>query len=94
MAIANDDALPIYGLNYKDSPRKAIKVLNQTGDPYIDSGIDLNGAVGLEYGVYGVPETFLINDAGQIVFKHVGALTKEIYEQKFLPRIQGHLDAG
>ena len=68
-------ALPIYGLDYKDQREPAQQWLAERGDPYEASLFDANGRVGIDFGVYGVPETFAIDPSGRIVAKHVGALT-------------------
>lgn len=64
--------VPVHGFNYKDAPENALAFLDELGDPYTLIGADRNGRTGIEFGVYGVPETFVINDAGVIVYKHVG----------------------
>jgi cytochrome c biogenesis protein CcmG/thiol:disulfide interchange protein DsbE len=85
-------ALPIYGLNYKDSPDAARAWLGQHGNPYTVSIVDADGRVGIDYGVYGVPETFLIDKDGVIRFKQIGPVTPEVLRDKILPlarRLQG-----
>ena len=85
-------ALPIYGLNYKDSPDAARAWLNKHGNPYSVSIVDADGRVGIDYGVYGVPETFLIDKDGVIRFKQIGPVTPEVLRDKILPlarRLQG-----
>ena len=86
---------PIYGLNYKDERRDAIDWLDRFGDPYRRSGHDREGKVGLDLGVYGVPETFVVDRGGRIVHKHVGPLAREDWEETIRPllrRLRG--DAG
>ncbi len=78
---------PLIGLDYKDKPEAAKAWLKQFGDPYQLSISDLNGQVGIDYGVYGVPETFVIDRSGIIRYKHIGPLTKEAIEQKMIPLI-------
>jgi cytochrome c biogenesis protein CcmG, thiol:disulfide interchange protein DsbE len=85
-------ALPIYGLNYKDSPDAARAWLGKHGNPYTVSIVDGDGRVGIDYGVYGVPETFLIDKEGVIRFKQIGPVTPEVLRDKILPlarRLQG-----
>jgi len=85
-------ALPIYGLNYKDSPDAAKGWLGKHGNPYTVSIVDADGRVGIDYGVYGVPETFLIDKEGVIRFKQIGPVTREVLRDKILPlarRLQG-----
>jgi len=82
---ARSGALPLYGLNYKDQRNDAIAWLNELGDPYLLSAADLDGRVGIDYGVYGAPETYLIDREGVIRFKHIGPLTPDIIQNKLLP---------
>ncbi len=85
---AQSGVAPIYGLNYKDKQEDALAWLEDLGDPYVLSAVDLNGRVAIDYGVYGAPETYLIDQGGTIRFKHVGPVTPEIWSKEFLPRIQ------
>jgi len=85
MELARSGALPIYGLNYKDGRDDGIAWLGKFGDPYKLSAFDLKGQVGIDYGVYGVPETYLIDKEGVIRYKHIGVLTPEIVRGKVLP---------
>ncbi|MBS1135004.1 MAG: periplasmic protein thiol/disulfide oxidoreductase DsbE, partial [Burkholderiaceae bacterium] len=78
-------AVPIIGLNYKDKPDAAKGWLAQWGDPYDLSVKDIDGRIGIEYGVYGVPETFVIDKNGVIRFKQIGPITEEIWQKKMLP---------
>jgi cytochrome c biogenesis protein CcmG/thiol:disulfide interchange protein DsbE len=82
---ARSGAVPIYGFNYKDKREDALAWLGELGDPYVLSVSDLDGRVGIDYGVYGAPETYLIDRDGIIRFKQVGAVTPDIWEQKILP---------
>jgi len=77
--------VPIHGLNYKDKPEDASKWLTELGDSYTRTGADIDGRVGIEWGVYGVPETFVIGKDGRIAYKHVGPLSKEILNDVILP---------
>ena len=85
---AKRGVLPIIGLNYKDKRDDALGWLRQFGDPYTLSIVDADGRVGIDYGVYGVPETFLIDSKGRIRHKHIGPLTPEVLETELLPRIK------
>ncbi len=78
----------IHGLNYKDRPDDAARWLNSLGDPYTRTGADISGRVGIDWGVYGVPETFVISNDGRIVYKHIGPLSAEALEQKLIPLIE------
>jgi cytochrome c biogenesis protein CcmG/thiol:disulfide interchange protein DsbE len=80
--------VPVYGLNYKDKPEDARSWLGELGDPYVLSVSDLDGRVGMDYGVYGAPETYLIDKGGTIRYKHVGVVTQQIWSKNFLPLIQ------
>jgi len=78
---------PIYGLNYKDQRTDAIRWLQSFGNPYINSAFDERGSVGIDWGVYGVPETFLIDKKGIIRFKQIGPVTPEVINNELLPLI-------
>jgi len=85
---AKSGVLPIYGLNYKDNRDDALAWLNELGDPYVLSAADLDGRVAIDYGVYGAPETYLIDKAGTIRFKQIGPVTPDVWSQKILPLAQ------
>lgn len=87
MELARHDVAPIYGLNYKDDPEAARAFLAGLGNPYARIGADRTGRAGVEWGVYGVPETFVIGGDGTILHKHVGPLTPEAVRNEILPRI-------
>ena len=76
---------PIIGLDYKDKREDAMTMLALQGNPYLLSAFDANGRVGIDYGVYGVPETYVIDKAGVIRFKHIGPITMAVLNQKILP---------
>jgi cytochrome c biogenesis protein CcmG, thiol:disulfide interchange protein DsbE len=82
---ARSGALPIYGLNYKDNREDALSWLGELGDPYVLSTSDTDGRVGIDYGVYGAPETYLIDRDGIIRFKQIGPVTPDIWQEKILP---------
>lgn len=86
--IAKMQKVHMIGLNYKDDPANALAFLKQLGDPYETIGADRKGRVAIEWGVYGVPETFLIDGKGRIVMKHVGPLQPEDISEKILPAIR------
>jgi len=75
----------IVGLNYKDDPAKAKQWLAERGDPYIHSPLDIDGLAGIEWGVIAVPETFVIDENGNIVFKHTGPISQEIARETIQP---------
>ena len=77
--------LLIIGINYKDNKKDAINFLNKEGNPYSFVGIDYKEKIGLEFGVFGLPETFLTNNRGEIIFKHAGPITKDIVKNNIIP---------
>ncbi len=87
MQLRSSNAVPIHGLNYKDKPADASRWLDSLGDPYTRTGADIDGRVGIDWGVYGVPETFVIDRQGRIAYKHIGAITPEVLEKKLLPLV-------
>ena len=86
--LAKRNVVPVYGLNYKDQRAVALKWLRKHGDPYTDIMVDVEGRTGIEYGVYGVPETFVIDKLGVIRFKHIGPLTPQVLEEKIVPLVK------
>jgi cytochrome c biogenesis protein CcmG, thiol:disulfide interchange protein DsbE len=77
MQLAKREGVKIVGINYKDDPEQALKFLNQLGNPYSAIGMDRNGHTGIEWGVYGVPETFIVDHKGIIQHKLIGALSSQ-----------------
>jgi len=88
MRLARSGALTLIGLNYKDKPEEAAAWLQRHGDPYRLSLLDREGRVGIDFGVYGVPETFVIDKDGVIRHKHIGPLTQQDLDQTVLPLIR------
>ena len=88
LQLARQNLVPIYGLNYKDQREAAQGWLNQYGNPYVASAFDADGRVGINWGVYGVPETFVIDKAGLIRHKHTGPVTPSVLEQELLPLVR------
>jgi cytochrome c biogenesis protein CcmG/thiol:disulfide interchange protein DsbE len=86
--LARQNLVPIYGLNYKDERDDALRWLQQFGDPYMVSAHDLDGRVGLNYGVYGVPETFLIDKEGVIRYKHIGPVDPDVINNTIMPMVR------
>jgi cytochrome c biogenesis protein CcmG, thiol:disulfide interchange protein DsbE len=86
--IARTSGVPIYGLNWKDDRNAALGWLTNLGDPYVASGFDEIGQVAIDWGVYGAPETFLLDADGTVLYKHIAPLTPEIWNREFVPRIQ------
>ncbi|MEI7447606.1 MAG: DsbE family thiol:disulfide interchange protein [Burkholderiales bacterium] len=88
LKLQRQGVLPIVGFNYKDEPGAATGWLARHGNPYAVIVADRPGSAALDYGVYGVPETFLVDKAGTIRFKHVGPLTPEVIAAKLLPMVR------
>ena len=87
MAIGTQSDVPIYGLNWKDERPAALKWLQNRGDPYKTVAVDRDNITGIDWGVYGAPETFLIDADGIILYKLIGPLTPTIWVEEFMPRI-------
>jgi len=86
--LARQKVVPIVGLNYKDKSDDAKAWLKQFGDPYVMSLVDANGQIGIDYGVYGVPETYLIDRDGIIRYKKIGPVTPDTVREKILPLVK------
>ncbi len=78
----------IFGINWKDDPQLARQWLAKLGDPYTATGMDQEGRVAIDWGVYGAPETFLLDPGGTVIYKHIAPLTPEVWQSEFLPRIR------
>ena len=87
LQIKHQGKVPIFGIDWKDDDTQARAWLSELGNPYERVGADREGRVAIDWGVYGAPESFLINPAGTVVYKHVGALTPQIWQQEFLSRL-------
>ena len=87
LKLASETDVPMYGLNWRDRRADALTWLQQLGDPYVASAYDEDGRIGIDWGVYGAPETFLISPDGVILYKHISPMTEEIWQEEFLPRI-------
>lgn len=88
MALKNR-GVKIHAINYKDTPEEAIGFLSELGNPFALIGQDLDGRVGIDWGVSGVPETFVVNGKGEIVFQHIGPLDRQAVSQHILPLLDG-----
>ncbi|MFQ5784937.1 MAG: DsbE family thiol:disulfide interchange protein [Alphaproteobacteria bacterium] len=88
MRLKAEGVVPIHGLNYKDRPEDAAGWLDTLGDPYTRTGADIDGRVGIEWGVYGVPETFVIDRDGRIAFKQIGPINARILDETILPLVE------
>jgi len=85
--LAKSQIAPVIGLDYKDKREQALAMLATQGNPYTLSAFDANGRVGIDYGVYGVPETYIIDKAGIIRFKHIGPINPQLLNQKIYPLV-------
>jgi len=88
MQLAAEKRLPIFGINYKDRPEDAKRWLSDLGDPYSRIGADNDGRVSIDWGVYGVPESFLVDGTGTILYKQVGPLTADVIQDTILPLVE------
>lgn len=87
MELAKDERIRVVGLNYKDQPENARRFLGELSNPYAAVGSDRDGRSAIEWGVYGVPETFLVDETGKIIYKHVGPFTPEALKNDLMPKI-------
>jgi cytochrome c biogenesis protein CcmG, thiol:disulfide interchange protein DsbE len=87
MEMSQQNVVPIIGLDWRDKDDEALGLLRQMGNPYSAIATDRDGREAVDWGVYGAPETFLVNDQGVIVYKFIGAMTREAWEKEFLPRL-------
>lgn len=94
LQIQQQGRVPIIGIDWKDEDESARSWLQQLGDPYAAIGTDHDGRVAIDWGVYGAPESFLVDPAGTVVEKWVGAMTPEIWQQKFLPHLALPVGSG
>jgi len=78
---SNEKGIRVVGINYKDKPKNTIKWLKNLGNPYSDVPMDKNGRIAIDWGVYGIPETFVVNSKGIIKYRHVGPITKKIFKK-------------
>ena len=86
--LSKSKVVPLVGLNYKDKPAEGLAWLAQHGDPYDVSVVDRDGRVGIDWGVYGVPETFVVDKTGTIRYKHIGPVDAAALERKILPLVR------
>ena len=88
LQLSKADVLPIYGLNWRDNGPEARRWLQQLGDPYVATAYDQDGRVGIDWGVYGAPETFLIAADGTVLYKQLGPLSWGLWEENFVPLLK------
>lgn len=94
LMIKQQGRVPIIGIDWNDDESAAMAWLGQLGNPYAEVGEDRNGRVAIDWGVYGAPESFLVDPQGKIVYKQIGEITPEIWQQQFLARIDAANAAG
>ena len=78
---ASKKGIKVIGINYKDNSQKATQWLKELGNPYTNVAVDKSGRIAIDWGVYGIPETFIVNSKGIIKYRHVGAVTEKIYKK-------------
>lgn len=88
MGLAKDTRFALYGINQKDKPENARRFLGKLGNPYARVGADVDGRASIEWGVYGVPETFVVSGDGRILYRHVGPITEQSLKTKLMPEIE------
>jgi cytochrome c biogenesis protein CcmG/thiol:disulfide interchange protein DsbE len=94
LAIKAEGRVPIIGIDWKDQDSQAQTWLTQLGNPYAQVAADRDGRAAIDWGVYGAPETFLINPEGIVVYKRIGAMTAEVWQREVLPRVEGQKVSG
>ncbi len=88
VALSKAKLVPLYGMDYKDTRVEAQQWLNEGGNPYVANAMDIDGRVGIDYGVYGVPETYVIDKAGVIAYKQIGPITEQVLRNKIMPLVE------
>jgi cytochrome c biogenesis protein CcmG/thiol:disulfide interchange protein DsbE len=88
MRLADEGKIVLYGVDYKDKPDDASRLLGQLGDPYRRIGVDRDGRTAIDFGLYGVPETYIVDQSGRIRYRQVGPITADDYERKLLPLLK------
>lgn len=86
--LAARDRVPLHGLNYKDKSAPALAMLARFGNPYRSSAVDADGRVGMDLGVHGVPETFVIDASGRVRYRHLGPVNSEVWNTKLMPVVK------
>jgi cytochrome c biogenesis protein CcmG/thiol:disulfide interchange protein DsbE len=88
LELSESGTIPVYGLNWRDNGPEAQRWLQQLGDPYVDTAFDEDGRVGIDWGVYGAPETFLIGPDGTVLYRHLGPLNWDLWQERFIPLLE------
>jgi cytochrome c biogenesis protein CcmG/thiol:disulfide interchange protein DsbE len=89
LELSAGNEIPIYGINWRDTEPEALRWIRDLGDPYVASGFDGSGRVGIDWGVYGAPESFLVSPDGIVLHKHLGPLDRAAWEEDFVPLMNG-----
>jgi cytochrome c biogenesis protein CcmG, thiol:disulfide interchange protein DsbE len=87
LKIKESGVIPLVGLDWRDDPDDALSYLKEEGDPYQSIAVDQDGSEAIMWGAYGAPETFLVNPQGIVVYKYIGPITEDAWEQQILPRL-------
>lgn len=93
-ALSTQEGVAIYGVNYKDQPEKALGFLNELGNPYAATGADLQGRMAINWGLYGVPETYVIDGEGQVLMRFAGPVTQRVIRDQIAPLIEASRQGG
>ena len=93
MELAAREEIPIYGIDWRDQRQEALAFLERLGDPYVASAYDEDGRVGMDWGVYGAPETYLVSADGIVLYKHIAPMTEDVWQREFVPRIAAQREA-
>jgi cytochrome c biogenesis protein CcmG, thiol:disulfide interchange protein DsbE len=91
--IAEDERVKLFGINYKDTTENARRFLGRYGNPFDAVGVDASGRTGIDWGVYGVPETFVVDRQGRIAYKHIGPINERSLKERFMPEVEKALAA-
>jgi len=94
LALGQQKGIRLYGIDYKDDEASARRFLGRYGNPYARVGADRSGRTAIDFGVYGVPETYVVTGDGKIAYRHVGPLTEQAIKEKLLPLVQGAKPSG
>lgn len=94
LALARDPRITLVGINYKDKTENALRFLGELGNPFSAVGVDPNGKAAIDWGVYGIPETYLVAPDGTILYKQIGPFTEESFTGKLMPAIEKALSPG
>ncbi len=86
--VITDSGYKVIGVNYKDKQKNALLFLDELGDPFFKVGSDTSGRTGINWGLYGIPETFILDSQGKVLLRHPGPITLSVFENKFLPLIK------